>query len=699
MSFITNMRISIRLAAGFVAVLILTVAAGTVGINSAKTLATVTNQFHDHPFVVVRELSEARAAFRGIRINMRDVIMAFSAQEVEESIAAIEADSKEFLSSMAIAKAATLGDKALFDESVAAFKAYQETVTEMIAKSKAGDRDGAMALLYGRGAELSKLSAERNEAIVTAAAKQAETFMDSAHATSADVNLMLATLSGLSLIIGALIAFLTGRSISRPIDSMTGVMGELARNNLTVDVPHGGRGDEIGLMARSVAHFKDQLIRVRQLEADQEEQKKQAELDRAAAMRKLADTFEASVGKVIETVTSAATEIQAASGQMSGTATETSAQATTVASSAQQASANVQTVASATEELAASIKEIAHQVERSQAVSVRAGHEAGSTTEQVRALSDNVGKIGEIVKLINDIAAQTNLLALNATIEAARAGDAGKGFAVVAGEVKNLANQTGKATDEIAAQIKAVQEGTSAAVQAIASISQVIGEMGEISSAVAAAVEEQSAATTEIARNVEQAATGTEEVSSNIVSVEQAARETGHAAEQIKDSATDLSKQAEFLRREVGRFLTQVRADKKDMTLLRLDDSLLTGFAEVDDHHRLIFDQINDFYRQMMAGDGGKAAISVLSTISRTMGEHFREEEALMTKAGYPGLNSHRSSHAGFLERIVPLRRAVEENRPNANTALFEYLSSWLQEHISKDDSAMAAHLRHGKAA
>ena len=173
-----------------------------------------------------------------------------------------------------------------------------------------------------------------------------------------------------------------------------------------------------------------------------------------------------------------------------------------------------------------------------------------------------MGKIGEIVNLINDIASQTNLLALNATIEAARAGDAGKGFAVVAGEVKNLANQTARATTEIASQIKAVQEGTDTAVHAIDRISTVIGEMGEISAAVAAAVEEQSSATSEIARNVEQAAVGTEEVTSNIVSVEQAAKETGAAAEQIKDSASDLSRQAEFLRHEVSQFLTQVRGEQ-----------------------------------------------------------------------------------------------------------------------------------------
>ncbi|MBC7906535.1 MAG: HAMP domain-containing protein [Rhodospirillaceae bacterium] len=361
------------------------------------------------------------------------------------------------------------------------------------------------------------------------------------------------------LFVAVLLALMLGRNVSRPLVAITATMKSLSSGDTDVAIPGSERHDELGAMAKSVEHFRDQLVRVRQLEADQEEDKRRAEADRHAVMCKMADTFEDTIGKVIETVTVAATELQGSSNQMAGTATETSAQATMVSASAQQASANVQTVASATEELAASIKEIAQQVERSQAVSTRAGEEARSTTDYVQALSTNVGKIGDIIKLIDAIAAQTNLLALNATIEAARAGDAGKGFAVVAGEVKNLANQTARATSEITSQIRAVQEGTDTAVHAIDSISKTIGEMGEIGAAVAAAVEEQSSATMDIARNVEQAAVGTEQASSNIIVVEQAARETGAAAEQIKDAATALSKQAAVLRHEVGQFMTQVR--------------------------------------------------------------------------------------------------------------------------------------------
>jgi len=364
----------------------------------------------------------------------------------------------------------------------------------------------------------------------------------------------------LILIIGVFLALILGRGMSRPIAAITTTMNHLSSGNMQVVIPGGGRSDELGAMAKAVDVFRRVMSDAAAMREAQEASKHKAEQEKRDALRALASTFEETIGRVIETVTSAATELQASSGQMAVTAAHTSSQATSAAQSAQLASGNVQTAASATEQLAASIREIAQQVDRSQSVSKRAGDKAAKTTAHIQGLSQNVCKIGEIVNLINDIASQTNLLALNATIEAARAGDAGKGFAVVAGEVKNLANQTARATTEIANQIKAVQDGTDTAVHAIDSISSVIGEMAAISSAVAAAVEEQSSATSEIARNVEQAAVGTEDVSTNIAQVELAARETGAASGQIKDSAADLSRQAEFLRQEVNQFLYQVRS-------------------------------------------------------------------------------------------------------------------------------------------
>ena len=500
--------------------------------------------------------------------------------------------------------------------------------------------------------------------------------------------------SALALGLACLFAYLIARSIVVPLSAMTGAMTELSKGNRHVPIPATERTDEIGEMAAAMQVFKENTLKMEQMQKEQEEQKIRSEAERKAALRQLANTFEGSVGKVIETVSSASTELQASATQMASTATETSAQATTVASASQQASANVQTVASATEELSSSISEIAKQVERSQAVAVRAEQEAESTTIQVRALYENANKIGEIINLINDIASQTNLLALNATIEAARACDAGKGFAVVANEVKHLANQTGKATDEIAAQIKAVQEGTNNAVHAIDTISKVISEMGEISASVASAVQEQSAATSEIARNVEQAAAGTAEVSSSVTTVEQAARDTGAAAEQIRASATDLSKQSEYLRAEVGRFLNQVRADKDDMKILEWNDDLLTRVTTLDRHHQDMFNQINKLYADLMQGQGTQAGAALISMVDDSITPHMREEEDFMRQKSYPAIEEHRRSHQAFLSNFSAHRANIQAGKPDAASKAFEAAATWLGNHIRFEDAKIAAFLR-----
>jgi methyl-accepting chemotaxis protein len=273
----------------------------------------------------------------------------------------------------------------------------------------------------------------------------------------------------------------------------------------------------------------------------------------------MADRFEQSVMAVVESVSSGATEMESSARTMQTTAEETSQRATTVAAASEEATSNVQTVASAAEELSSSVEEIGRQVSQSTKIAQNAVEEAKKADEQVQGLAEAAQKIGEVVNLINDIASQTNLLALNATIEAARAGEAGKGFAVVASEVKSLATQTAKATDEIAAQINAIQGATTDAVQAIQGISTTIAEISEISTAIASAVEEQGAATREIAGNVQQAATGTQEVSSTIAAVTQTATETGEAANQVLEATGELSQQAEMLRKQVDEFLIEVR--------------------------------------------------------------------------------------------------------------------------------------------
>ncbi|MFA7430494.1 MAG: methyl-accepting chemotaxis protein [Rhodospirillaceae bacterium] len=354
-------------------------------------------------------------------------------------------------------------------------------------------------------------------------------------------------------------AILIGRSVTRPIVSMTGVMHTLAGGDTSIAIPGTDRSDEVGEMAEAVQVFKDNMIKADQLAAEQQREH-EARNRRAETVTRLTSEFDSTVGSVLGAVSSAATEMEATAGTMSSTADQTSHQASAVAAAAEEAAANVQTVASSAEELSASIQEISRQVARSTEIAGAAVTKATHTHEQVKGLASAASKIGEVVDLITDIADQTNLLALNATIEAARAGDAGKGFAVVANEVKNLASQTAKATEEISRQIKAVQDETQEAVEAINEITEVIASMNEIATTIASAVEQQGAATSEIARNVEEAAAGTGEVTANIVGVNQGAGETGSAAGEVLEASRELSQQADTLKNVVEKFLRDVRA-------------------------------------------------------------------------------------------------------------------------------------------
>ena len=361
------------------------------------------------------------------------------------------------------------------------------------------------------------------------------------------------------LVITAILVTTIVKGITRPVVSLTGVMGVLARGDTSVEITGLERGDEIGSMSQAVEVFKENMIANQKMAAEQEKENKAKEA-RRIAMEQLASTFEAGVTGVLKIVANASQSMQSTAESMAATAEETATQSTTVAAAAEQASANVQTVASAAEELSSSISEISRQVAQSTQIAGAAVAEVQGANEKVQGLAEAAKKIGEVVALITDIADQTNLLALNATIEAARAGDAGKGFAVVASEVKNLANQTARATEEISAQIGGIQTATQDAVQAIGSIGGTIGKMNEIASAIAAAVEEQGAATQEIARNVEQAATGTNEVTSNISGVNQAARETGQAAGQVLEASSELSTQSDNMSHQVEDFLKGLKA-------------------------------------------------------------------------------------------------------------------------------------------
>ena len=365
------------------------------------------------------------------------------------------------------------------------------------------------------------------------------------------------------LIIGAVagaIAWMIGRSISRPLGQLRVRMRSLADGALDGEIPGTGRGDEIGAMAAAVQIFKDNAVRIRGLEQVEAETQSRLAAERRAAMENLANDFERSVNSIVRSVSTAAAGMQTTAQSMTATASDASARAATVGSASERSSNDVTTVAASAEELLGSVTEIARQVNQSSEIAKKAVGDAQRTNATVKMLSSGAEKIGEVVQLIHSIAAQTNLLALNATIEAARAGESGRGFAVVASEVKALATQTAKATEEISAQVSAMQASTSEAVASIGGITGTIAQMSEITVSISSAIEEQGAATKEIARNIQSVAAGSNEVSAHIGGVSTAAKATGAAASEVLSSARELDNQSSKLRAAVDEFLTKVRA-------------------------------------------------------------------------------------------------------------------------------------------
>ncbi|RAI44354.1 methyl-accepting chemotaxis protein [Rhodoplanes roseus] len=363
-----------------------------------------------------------------------------------------------------------------------------------------------------------------------------------------------------ALLIGVLLAWLIGRGIAGPIRRISGVLMELAQGNKAVEIPYVERRDEVGENARAAQAFKENLLRIERVEAEQREADERAVAERKTLMQRLAGEFESAVGAIVDTVSTASTELEAAAGTLTHTAESTRTLSTTVAAASGQASANVQSVASATDQMTSSVHEISRQVQESSRIAAEAVKQAERTDSRINELSQAAQRIGDVVKLITAIAEQTNLLALNATIEAARAGEAGKGFAVVAQEVKALAAQTAKATGDIATQINGMQAATHESVSAIKEIGGTIGRIAEIASSIAAAIEEQGAATAEIARNVQQASVGTSQVAETIGEVSRGAEQTGAASSEVLSAAGQLAMESNQLRTEVSKFLQTVRA-------------------------------------------------------------------------------------------------------------------------------------------
>jgi len=504
--------------------------------------------------------TQANRALATITADLYGVIAEDANDEIAAMVARFPNDAAGFRDFMGKAKALSDEGPQGYDAVLADFDKLQAPIKQVLDLGIANENEKAIDLFNRQIRSSLEDMQKRMTALVT---DNVSTTQSQAADAAAEAQSTIYAVIGVALIgiiFGLVVALYVAKAgITAPIGHINLAMETLSNGQLETAIPGTDRGDEVGMMAKTLQVFRDKLVDGERLrteqQADQQRQLRRAQQVEAAVAR-----FEKAIAGVVSTVNSSATELQSTAQSMTATAEETSRQSTAVAAASAQTTQNVQTVASATEELSASIREISSQVVEAGHIIGNAVNQATATDVKVKGLAEAAKKIGEVVGLINDIASQTNLLALNATIEAARAGEAGKGFAVVASEVKALATQTARATDEIDAQIRAIQEASVSSAEAIREIADTIRRVDQVSTAIASAVEEQGAATQEISRNVQQAAQGTSEVSANIGNVTQAATATGHSANDVLSAAGDLARNGDLLRREVDSFLQDIRA-------------------------------------------------------------------------------------------------------------------------------------------
>ncbi|WP_372501568.1 methyl-accepting chemotaxis protein [Tistrella mobilis] len=548
--------IGARLIVAFVALTLVIAATSVSGIAQLSVLDQAAGDLRDNRVPSLKLIARLQNAVSEHRINISGAIIATEDADVKDRLADA-AKAAEQVGGLLTAYEPLVTneeERGHFEGVKVAWADYLARNEPLVADLRAGNQNEARGLFAAANRTL--LIRELDDLIEFNSAAAAASGEQTRHAAESGMSVLIAAL-GVGLVLAIAATLLMMRSVSTPIRRMTEAMNRLAARETGITIPGADRGDEIGAMAKSVETFRAGLIEADRLAAEQAQAQATQEAERARR-EELTQGFVNRVAGIVSTLSGAAEQVRGSADALSRTAEAQSGRSTAVAAAAEQATANVQTVATAAEELSASVREVGARTAETADVSRAAVDEAGTTDNTVQDLATNAQKIGDVIELIQQIAAQTNLLALNATIEAARAGEAGKGFAVVAAEVKNLANQTARATEEIQVQIDAATSATGRTVDAIRSISGTIGKVGALTTAVASAVEEQVSATAEIARNTQQASAGTSEVLRAISGIADAAGQTGQAAAEMNTAAGELAGQTRALKQVVDEYVAAI---------------------------------------------------------------------------------------------------------------------------------------------